>query len=100
LNKSDFDILYEIPNTEKKEKTFQTCQRDMERRTLQLLWSDRVTNAEVRQRINTKRIVAGAYSVKWKWRGHGARMDQRRWAHATPGWDLRIGTWRTERLKT
>jgi hypothetical protein len=43
-----------------------------------------VTNAEVSQKTNTKDNVA---------------LDQRRWAHATSMWDVRIGE-RTGRPKT
>jgi hypothetical protein len=35
--------------------------------TENVAWSDRVTNAEIRKRNNTKNMVAVAYSLKWKW---------------------------------
>ena len=64
-----------------------TCQREMGWRILQVVWSDRVRNAEVRQRTNVKDIVVVAHSLKWKWGGHVARKDQRGWAQATSLWD-------------
>jgi hypothetical protein len=65
-----------------------------------IVWSCKMTSAEVRQRTNTKDIVAVAESLKWKLGGHVARMDQCRWAHATSVWDVRIGKRRTGRQKT
>ena len=43
---------------------------EMERRILHVVWSDRVTNAEINQRTNTKDIVVASLNLKWKWRGH------------------------------
>ena len=57
-------------------------------------------SAEVRQRTNVKDIVAVAHSFKWKWGGHVAGMDQRRWAQATSMWDVSIGKRRTGGPKT
>jgi len=65
-----------------------------------VVWSGRVTNAEIRQRTNTKNIVVAAHSFKWQWGGHVARMDKRRWAHAASMWDIRVGKGRTGNLKT
>jgi hypothetical protein len=45
--------------------------------------SDKVTSYKIRQRTNLKDIVVVAHSLKWKWGGHLARKDQRRWAQAT-----------------
>jgi hypothetical protein len=67
-------------------------------RILQVVGSDNVTNAEVRQRTNTKDIVTVAHGLKWKWGGHVARMDHHSWAQATSMWDIRIGK-RTRRPK-
>ena len=47
-------------------------------------------NAELRQRTNTKDIVALAYSLKCKWRGHVARTDRRSWAQAASMSDVSI----------
>ena len=70
---------------------FQTCQRDVGWRIPQVVWSDRVRNARVRYKTNVKDIVVVAHSLKWKWGGHVARKDQRRWAQATSPWDGRMG---------
>jgi hypothetical protein len=40
------------------------CQWKTERRIMQVVWSNGVTNAEVRQRTNVKDIVTLAHSVK------------------------------------
>jgi hypothetical protein len=40
--------------------------------TENVAWSDRVTNAEIRKRNNTKNMVAVADSLEWKWGGHVA----------------------------
>jgi hypothetical protein len=48
-------LLYCAPTwslTEKEKRILQTCQRKMERSILQVVWSNIVTNAEVRQRTN------------------------------------------------
>ena len=55
---------------------------EMERRILYVVWSDRVTSAEIRQRKNTKNILAVAHSRKRKLGGHEARKGQRRWTQA------------------
>ena len=59
-----------------------------------------VKNAEVRERSNTKNIVAVAFSLKWKWGGRVARVDWCRWTHTTSVWDIRIGKSRTGRQNT
>jgi len=59
-----------------------------------------VKNAEVRERTNTKDIVAVAFSLKWKWGGRVARVDWCRWTHAPSVWDVRRGKSRTGRQKT
>lgn len=38
-----------------------------ERRIPPIVWSDRVTNAEERQKTNTNDIVAAAHILKWEW---------------------------------
>jgi hypothetical protein len=88
------------PLTEKKKKILQTCQRKMERRILRVVWSDRVTSAEVRQRTNVKDMVTVTHSLMWTWGGHAARTDQRGWAGAASMWDVRIVKRRTGRPKT
>jgi hypothetical protein len=45
-------------------------------------------------------IVTVADITKWKWVGHVARKDQRRWAKATSVWDVRLGKRSTGRPKT
>jgi hypothetical protein len=57
-------------------------------------------NAEMRKTANMKDIVAVAHNLKWKWGGHVAGMEQRRYAHATSMWDVRLGKRRTGRPKT
>jgi len=59
-----------------------------------------VMNAEIRQRTNRNDIVSAAHSLKWKWGGHVARMEKRRWPHATPIWGVRVGRGRTGISKT
>jgi len=41
-----------------------------------------------------------AYSLKWRWGGHVAIMDQGRRAHATSIWDVRTGKTGTGKPKT
>jgi len=49
---------------------------EMEQRVLHVVWSDRVTNAEMRQRTNRKDIVVVDLNLKWKWGSHGpAKTD-------------------------
>lgn len=67
----------------RRKKKLQSCQQKMERRKLQVVRSDRVTNAEIRKTTNLKDIVAAAHSIKWKWGGHVAGREQCRLAHAT-----------------
>jgi len=57
----------------------------------------RVKNAEVQQRTSVSDVLVMAQTLKWKWEDHVARTDQRRWAQATPMWDVTIGERRTQR---
>jgi hypothetical protein len=63
---------------EKEKRMLQTCHWEMKERILHVVWSNRVTNADARQRTDVKGIMAVAHSLKWKWGGHVARMDQHR----------------------
>ena len=47
-----------------------------------------------RKKNGTNDIVAVAVSLKWKWGGHVARLDRRRWEHAASMWGLRTGKMR------
>jgi hypothetical protein len=60
----------------RRKKKLQSCQQEMERRNLQVVKNDRVTNAEIRKRKNMKDIVTVAHSPKWKWGSHVAGMEQ------------------------
>ena len=42
-----------------------------------------------RKKNGTNDIVAVAVSLKWKWGGHVARLDRRRWEHAASMWGLK-----------
>ena len=84
----------------RRKKKLRSCQQKMERRKLQVVRNDRVTNAEMRKTTNMKDIVAVAHNLKWKWGGHVAGTEQRRWTHATSMWDLKLGKRRSGRPKT
>jgi hypothetical protein len=58
--------------TEKEKRMLQTCHQKTEHRILQVVWSDRVMNAEKRQRTKMKNIVTVAHCLKWKWGSHVA----------------------------
>jgi hypothetical protein len=47
----------------KEKRTLRTCQQKMEWRIRHVLWSDRVMNAEIRNRTITKHIVAVTQSL-------------------------------------
>jgi len=57
-------------------------------------------NAEINKRTDFKDLAALTLSLKWIWRGHVARMDQRRGALATSIWDERTGKTGNGRPKT
>jgi len=57
-------------------------------------------NADIQKRTDLKDLAALAHSLKWRWGGHVAIMDQRREAHATSMWDVRTGKTGTGKLKT
>jgi len=63
--------------TEEATKRPQNRQRKIERRIQHVVWNLRGTNAELRLKTNTTDIVAAAQSLKGKWAGQMARMDQR-----------------------
>jgi len=71
---------------EKDKKMLQTASRRSERRIPPAVWSDKVANAEERQRTNPIDIVAAAHILKWE---QGTRT------HASPMWDMRMGRTRT-----
>ena len=70
--------------TEKEKRILENCQWTMERGIVQIVWSGRVKNAEVQQRTGESDVLVVPQTLKWKWEGHVARTDHRRWAHATP----------------
>lgn len=77
--------------TQNERELLQKCQRKMERRILNIKLSDRVTNVELRRKTKMQDVARQAWSLKWKWGGHAARLQQDRWAYVTTMWDPRIG---------
>jgi hypothetical protein len=51
---------------EERKKHSPDMSAEIERRILHVVWRDRVTNAEISQRTNTKDILVAAYSLMWK----------------------------------
>ena len=45
-------------------------------------------------------VLATAKKLRWKWGGHVARMEHKRWAMTTTIWDPRIGKRNIGRQKT
>jgi hypothetical protein len=62
----------------------------MERKILGINLKDRMRNEELR-RSGIEDAAKAAKTLKWRWGGHVARMDEERWAYATIVWDPRIG---------
>ena len=81
-----------------KKKTLQTSQRNMERRILQVVWSDRQTDESSNKKENQNKGTCGgavAHSLRWNGGDQVARMDQRRWTNTASVWELRTGERRT-----
>eukprot|EP00794_Sanderia_malayensis_P006478 gene6478-7217_t len=47
---------------------------------------DRKTNVWVRERSKVRDVITTAKSIKWRWAGHVARMDDERWTQLTTEW--------------
>ena len=57
-------------------------------------------NAEIKKRTDLKNLAALTHSLKWKWGGHVAIMDQRRGAHDASMRDVRTGKTGTGKPQT
>jgi hypothetical protein len=57
-------------------------------------------NAEIKKRTDVKNLAALAHSLKWRWGGHVAIMDQSRGAYDASMWDVRTGKTGTGKPKT
>ena len=77
--------------TQRQMERLRICQRKTETRILNDKLNDRIPNSEVRERSRMKDVGNQVQELKWKWRGHMARLQQDRWAHPTTVWDIRNG---------
>eukprot|EP00794_Sanderia_malayensis_P008022 gene8022-8881_t len=72
--------------TKKMEHKLQTTQRSMERMMTGYSRRDRKTNVWIREQSKVKDVITTAKSIKWRWAGHVARMDDERWTQLTTEW--------------
>ena len=51
--------------------------------------TDRIPNSTIRERAKVDDILKVITKAKWKWTGHVARMNDKRWTVRCPEWQVR-----------
>ncbi|CAG4970122.1 unnamed protein product [Colias eurytheme] len=68
-----------------------TCQRGMERSMLNIRKIQKIRHTQIRQITNAKDGLAQALTLKWKWAGHVARLQDQRWTKKVTAWKGPLG---------
>ena len=61
----------------------------MERKMLNVELKDRIRNTIIRQATRVTDIVQYVTNAKWKWAGHIARMNNKRWTIRSTEWPIK-----------
>lgn len=77
--------------TERVKNKIMSCQHAMERSILKLRRIQKTRNADIRKKTNVTDALHHSLRQKWKWAGHIARYQDRRWTHQTTKWKGPIG---------
>lgn len=64
-----------------------TCQRGLERSMLNIKKIQRVRHTKIRQTTRAADALVQALASKWKWAGHVARLQDRRWTREVTVWE-------------
>lgn len=63
-----------------------TCQRGMERSMLNIKKIQKIRHTEIRNTTKATDGLTQALSLKWKWAGHVARLQDQRWTKSITTW--------------
>ncbi|GBP98576.1 Putative uncharacterized transposon-derived protein F52C9.6 [Eumeta japonica] len=63
-----------------------SCQHAMERSILKLRRIDKKRNTDIRNKIKLVDALQHTMTLKWKWAGHIARYQDKRWTTQTTNW--------------
>jgi hypothetical protein len=63
-----------------------TCQRSMERSITNIKKTQKIRHSIIRNKTNVIDAVTYAMKLKWKWAGHVARMQDKRWTKNVTSW--------------
>lgn len=63
-----------------------SCQRALERSSLNLKLRDRVRHREIRKQTGVIDALSFARGLKWRWAGHVARYTDNRWTKTVTVW--------------
>lgn len=74
-----------------------TCQRAMERSVMKIRKVEKVRHTTIRAKTKFIDALQYALSLKWKWAGHVARLDDGRWTLTATKWPGPPGTRRPGR---
>lgn len=64
----------------------QTTQRAMERSLLNIKLKDKQRSETIRKKTNVTDALKYSQSLKWKWAGHVARLQDKRWTRRATAW--------------
>ncbi|KAJ4442626.1 hypothetical protein ANN_04215 [Periplaneta americana] len=83
--------------TERERDMLRKCQREMERRMLNITLRYRLRNEDIRSQTHLNDAAKTAEKLKKKWAGHVMRFNASWWTHP---YDMRPNEWQTQRWKT
>lgn len=63
-----------------------TCQRAMERSIMNLKLRDKQRHTVIREKTKVIDALSHCMKLKWKWAGHVARMDNKKWTKRATTW--------------
>ena len=87
-------------STKKINQRLAVTQRAMERSMLGITRRDRKSNKWIREQTKVMDVVEKIRTLKWRWAGHVARMQDNRWTNVITSWYPRDGTRKRGRQET
>ncbi|GBP76676.1 Putative uncharacterized transposon-derived protein F52C9.6 [Eumeta japonica] len=79
------------PTTSKNNQKLIVCQRNMERRMLNIRLQDRWTTLKIRKRTKVRDVLKNIRKLKWNWTGHTMRTNKEKWTKDVLEWYPRNG---------
>lgn len=68
-----------------------TCQRGIQRSMLKIRKMQKIRHSKIREATKAKDALTQALSLKWKWAGHVARIQDKRWTKKIIEWKGPMG---------